>query len=89
MCMTMPVVPTSRPFMGQATFTTSLTVAELEAITSLYGKALRILIREGNSREKIRRNVCWHRLMDLHHSLPRQFENPEHLYSLFKRNIGA
>jgi hypothetical protein len=75
--------------MGQATFTTSLTVAELEASYSLYCKALRILIREGNSIEKIQRSVCWHRLTALHRSLPKQYKDPEHLYFLFKRDIGA
>ena len=88
-CLTIWRAPESRQFMGQATFTSSLTVAELEASYSLYCKALRILIREGNSIEKIKKSVCWHRLTALHHSLPRQYKDPEHLYVLFKRDIGA
>lgn len=75
--------------MGQATFTTPLTVGELEASYSLYCKALRILIREGKSIEKIKRSVCWHRLTTLHHSLPRQYKDPSHLYFLIKRDIAA
>lgn len=73
--------------MGQTTFTTTLTLGELEASYSLYCKAMRILIREGKQIEKIKRSVCWHRLLALHASLPRQYKNPEHLYYLLKRDI--
>ena len=72
--------------MRQTTFTTALTVAELEASYSLYCKALRILTREEKSLEKIKRSVCWHRLTLLHQSLPRQYKDPEYLYFLFKRD---
>ncbi len=72
--------------MGQATFTTTLTIGELEASYSVYCKALRILIRGGQSIERIKRSVCWHRLSALHHSLPRQYKDPDHLYLLFKRD---
>jgi hypothetical protein len=75
--------------MGQATFTTTLTIGELEASYSLYCKALRILIREGNSMDTIKRSVCWHRLTALHHSLPRQYKDPGHLFVLLKREIEA
>ncbi|MFM9073836.1 MAG: DUF3136 domain-containing protein [Cyanobium sp.] len=75
--------------MGQATFTTTLTIGELEASYSLCCKALRILIREGKTIEKIKRSVCWHRLTVLHHSLPRQYKDPEQLYFLIKRDIAA
>ena len=75
--------------MGQATFTTTLTLGELEASSELYYKALRILIREGKSIHTIRRSVCWHRLSVLHDALPRQYKDPEHLYFLIKREIGV
>ncbi|MBM5816279.1 MAG: DUF3136 domain-containing protein [Cyanobacteriota bacterium] len=73
--------------MGQTTFTTTLTLGELEASYSLYCKAMRILIREGKTIDKIKRSVCWHRLHVLHTSMPRQYKNPEHLYFLLKRDI--
>jgi hypothetical protein len=85
---TMAPAPTSA-LMGQATFTTTLTIGELEASYSLYCKALRILIREGKAIETIKRSVCWHRLTALHHSLPRQYKNPDQLYALIKREINA
>jgi hypothetical protein len=75
--------------MGQTTFTTTLTVGELEASYGMYCKALRILIREGKSIEQIQRSVCWHRLDTLYRSLPGQYKEPNHLYFLFKREIGA
>jgi hypothetical protein len=73
--------------MGQTTFTTTLTIGELEASYSLYCKAMRILIREGKTIDAIKRSVCWHRLVALHASLPRQYKEPEHLYLLLKRDI--
>jgi len=73
--------------MSQATFTTTLTIGELEASYPLYCKALRILIREGKTIEQIQRSVCWHRLTTLHHSLPRQYKDPNHMYFQFKRSI--
>ncbi|MCX5969701.1 MAG: DUF3136 domain-containing protein [Cyanobacteria bacterium] len=48
--------------MSQATFTTALTIGELEASYPLYCKALRILIREEKTIKQIQRSVCWHRL---------------------------
>jgi hypothetical protein len=73
--------------MSQATFTTTLTIGELEASYPLYCKALRILIREEKPIEQIQRSVCWHRLSTLHHSLPRQYKDPTHLYFQLKRSI--
>jgi hypothetical protein len=73
--------------MSQATFTTTLTIGELEASFPLYCKALRILIREGKSLDQIQRSVCWHRLTSLHHCLPRQYKDPNHLYFHLKREI--
>jgi hypothetical protein len=75
--------------MSQATFTTTLTIGELEASFPLYCKALRILIREGKSLEQIQRSVCWHRLASLHHCLPRQYKNPNSLYFHLKRELCA
>lgn len=75
--------------MSQATFTTNLTIGELEASFPLYCKALRILIREEKSIKQIRRSVCWHRLSCLYQCLPRQYKDPEHLYFLLKREISA
>jgi hypothetical protein len=75
--------------MDPATFTTTLTIGELEASYSLYCKALRILVREGKTIDKIKRSVCWHRLTALHHSLPRQYKAPEHLYFLIKRELNT
>lgn len=74
--------------MGQATFTTQPTIGELEASFPLYCKALRILIREETTIEQIERSVCWHRLSTLHHSLPRQYKDPRHLYFQLKRSIN-
>jgi hypothetical protein len=75
--------------MSQASFTTALTIGELEASFPLYCKALRILIREEKSIEHIQRSVCWHRLASLHHCLPRQYKDPNHLYFHLKRELTA
>lgn len=71
--------------MSQTTYTTDLTISELEANFSLYCKALRILVLEEKPIHQIRRSVCWHRLQCLHHCLPGKYRNPEHLYFLLKR----
>lgn len=73
--------------MSRANVTPSLTIGELEASYPLYCKALRILIREGKTIEQIQRCVCWHRLTSLHHCLPRQYKDPEHLYFSLKREF--
>lgn len=75
--------------MVQATFTTNLTIGELEASYPLYCKALRILIREEKTIKQIRRSVCWQRLTSLHHCLPRKYKDPTQLYFLLKREIEA
>jgi hypothetical protein len=74
--------------MGQATYTTTLTIGEPEASFPLYCKALRILIREEKPIEQIERSVCWHRLTTLHRSLPRQYKDPRHLYFQLKRSMS-
>ena len=75
--------------MSQPTFTTSLTIGELEASYPLYCKALRILVREEKTIEQIKRSVCWQRLQSLHHCLPRQYKDPYQLYFHLKRQLGA
>jgi hypothetical protein len=75
--------------MGQASFSSTLTLSELESSYSLYFKALRILIREGKSVEKINRSVCWLRLAELHRFLPRKYKSPEHLYVQIKSDINT
>lgn len=66
-----------------------LTIGAMEAGYPLYCKALRIMIREGKSIEKIQRSICWNRLLSLHHSLPRDYKDPQHLYFQLKRDIAA
>jgi hypothetical protein len=75
--------------MSQATFTTDLTIGELEDSYPLYFSALRILIREEKTIKQIRRSVCWHRLRNLHHCLPQQYKDPNQLYFHLKREISA
>ena len=65
--------------MTQPTFTTALTLEELEANHEIYCKALRILIREDTPIERIQRSVCWRRLDTLHRSLPHRYGSPERL----------
>lgn len=74
--------------MRQSTFTTTLTLGELESSFSLYCKALRILIREEKSIEQIARSVCWHRLSALHNARPGQYKDPRQLYAQLKRSIN-
>jgi hypothetical protein len=74
--------------MSQATFTSTLTIGELEASFPLYCKALRILIREEKTIEQIQKSVCWHRLTTLHRCLPRQYKDPGQLYCQLKRSIS-
>ena len=73
--------------MSAPTFTAALTVGELEASYPLYCKAMRILIRDGVTRSKASRTVCWSRLGTLHQSLPRQYRHPEQLFFLLSREV--
>ena len=75
--------------MSAPTYTAALTVGELEASYPLYCKALRILVRDGVSRSKASRTVCWSRLETLHHSLPRQYRHPEQLFFLLCRETKS
>jgi hypothetical protein len=63
----------------------TLTIGELEANYSLYCKAMRLLIREGKSLNKVRRTVSWERLQTLHHCRPGQYRDPGYLYTLLNR----
>ena len=64
----------------------SLSVGELEAQYPLYCKAMRILVRDGVTINKARRTVCWQKLENLHHCLPRQYREPEQLYLHLQRD---
>ncbi|MGA0769528.1 MAG: DUF3136 domain-containing protein [bacterium] len=75
--------------MATPTYTSSLTIAELEASYPTYFKALRILVRDGISQDKARRTVCWGRLATLHSCLPRQYRDPQHLFVLLQREQHA
>jgi hypothetical protein len=75
--------------MAQATFTTALTLAELEASFPVYCKALRILLREDRPIEQIERSVCWHRLSALHQALPCRYKDPRQIYLQLKRSIHS
>jgi hypothetical protein len=59
----------------------NITIGELEANYQLYCKALRMLIAERRTLNKIQRTVCWGRLQTLHHCLPRHYKSPQYLYA--------
>jgi hypothetical protein len=59
----------------------SITIGELEANYQLYCKALRMLIAERRTLNKIQKTVCWGRLQTLHHCLPKHYKSPEYLYA--------
>jgi len=59
----------------------SITIGELEANYQLYCKALRMLISERRTLNKIQKTVCWGRLQTLHHCLPKHYKSPEYLYA--------
>jgi len=63
----------------------SVTIGELEASYPLYCKAMRILLKEGNSLLKIQKTVCWSRLETLHNCYPTRYKPPDYLYLLFRR----
>jgi hypothetical protein len=65
----------------------SLTIGELEAGYPQYCKALRILLKEGASLNRIQRTVCWSRLTSLHACLPGRYKSPDYLCLLLKREI--
>ena len=67
----------------------SVTVGQLEAGYASYCKALRMLILDGVSLNKIKRTVCWDRLQLLHNTLPRQYRDPVVHYGMVKRAVEA
>ena len=64
-----------------------MTLGQLEASYPLYCKALRRLVQEGNSLEKVQRTVCWDRLEKLHRCLPSQYRNPITHYTMLRREL--
>ena len=75
----------TQTLMETPTYTSPLTIDELEASYPTYCKALRILVRDGVSDNKARRTVCWNRLATLHGCLPRQYRDPQQLFFLLQR----
>ena len=67
----------------------ALTVGQLEAGYPMYCKALRMLIREGSTLNRIKRTLCWQRLELLHTTLPRQYRDPVVHYAMLKRTVDA
>jgi hypothetical protein len=65
----------------------AITVAQLEASYPAYCKALRMLVQDGISLNKIQRTVCWDRLQLLHTTLPRQYRDPVVHYAMVKRDV--
>ena len=64
----------------------NITIGELEANYQLYCKALKMLIAEKRTLNKIQRTVCWGRLETLHHCLPRHYKSPQYLYAQLTRD---
>jgi len=67
----------------------ALTLGQLEASYPLYCKALRRLVQEGKSLERVQRTVCWDRLEKLHRCLPSQYRNPITHYTMLRRELLA
>ncbi|WP_094554492.1 DUF3136 domain-containing protein [Synechococcus sp. 1G10] len=66
-----------------------LSIGELEAGFSAYCQALRRLVADGRSIERIERTLCWHNLSALHSSLPQRYRAPEDLYRRYLRALAA
>ncbi|EAQ74866.1 MULTISPECIES: DUF3136 domain-containing protein [unclassified Synechococcus] len=67
----------------------ALSIGELEAGFSAYCQALRRLVADGRSLERIERTLCWHNLSALHSSLPQRYRSPEDLYRRYLRALAA
>lgn len=67
----------------------SLTLGQLEAGYPLYCKALRMLVIEGLTLNKIKRTLCWNRLEMLHNAMPRQYRDPVMHYGMIKRIVAT
>ncbi len=74
--------------LGQIMSTAKLTIGELEAGYPLYCKALRRLLEQGSSPQKIQRTVCWGHLETLNRCLPGRYKAPAYLMALIKRDIA-
>ena len=79
----------TQTLMETPTYTSPLTIDELEASHPTYCKALRILLCDGISANKARRTVCWSGLATLHGCLPRQYRDPQQLFFLLQREQNA
>ncbi|CAK6695962.1 DUF3136 domain-containing protein [Synechococcus sp. BA-124 BA4] len=66
-----------------------LSIGELEAGFSAYCQALRRLVADGRSLERIERTLCWHNLSALHGSLPHRYRSPEDLYRRYLRALSS
>lgn len=66
-----------------------MTIGRLEADYPTYCKALRLLIRDGYSLNKIKKTVCWDRLQLLHNAMPRAYRDPIVHYGMLKRDIDS
>ena len=62
-----------------------LTIGELEAGFSAYCQALRRLVADERSQERIERTHCWHNLQRLHDCLPQRYRSPLDLYQRYQR----
>ena len=78
---------TRTPASASSASEAALTLGQLEASYPLYCKALRRLVQEGNSLEKVQRTVCWDRLEKLHRCLPSQYRNPITHYTMLRREL--
>ena len=72
---------TTSPMTATAPQAPSITIGELEANYQLYCKALKMLIAEKRTLNKIQKTVCWGKLATLHHCLPRKYKSPYNLYA--------
>ena len=63
-------------------------IRELESSYRLYYKAMRILIRDGITKDRIRNTVCWNRLELLHDFNPKQYPHPKQISMHLWREIS-
>jgi hypothetical protein len=66
-----------------------LSIGELEAGFSAYCQALRRLVADRRSLERIERTLCWHNLEKLHSCLPQRYRSPLDLYQRYRRALEA
>ena len=80
---------TTNPMTATAPQAPSITIGELEANYQLYCKALKMLIAEKRTLNKIKKTVCWGKLATLHHCLPRQYKSPDYLYAQLLKALST